>query len=238
MWGGQISLSRHDASTVLKIPNEADPIDFVICEIAAIPWRGVKYSKVKTGEKVLVIGQGLIGAFSAKFFTLMGAEVAVADVVAERLERAKRNGAAQCLNPDSPNFETEAAKFAPGGFDIIVEATGRASSVASALHLIRPCGLADPADTPRLILQGSYFEPVPWQYKCKYQGLRLEVMYPIDRTKEDRQDVIDWISSGRLKASGFVDAIIPSCEAPKAYAKLQEEPDKYFSVVFSWNRAA
>jgi 2-desacetyl-2-hydroxyethyl bacteriochlorophyllide A dehydrogenase len=251
MWGGQAS--RHVYTTTgedrpVLLPPGCDPFDYVIAETAAIAYRGVEAACVKRGESVVVIGQGIIGAFSAAILTLAGARTAVVDLDHSRLRRAMDNGAAYSINAGETDVLERLLNFLNGGADIVVEASGVRTGVEMAYKLLRRKPqkygkdyVVEPihfygGDWPRLVMQANYLDGVTHNPFGFTPGEGVVILSPSDRGIEDRQRTIELIRRQQLQASRFIDRIVPVSEAPAAYAALQRR--ECFSVVYDWGTHA
>lgn len=229
------------------LPEGADPLDYVLVEIGAIPLRGVEAAAPKPGETAIVIGQGLIGALSAAWLVRAGCRVAVVDLEAGRLERARRNGAALAVSPADADAKERLKVFTHGGADIVVEASGSTPGVELARSLLRrkPQNYSadytvEPilfygGDWPRLVFQANYLEKLPWAPDHTAPGEGVIILTPRDRGTEERQRVVEHVRAGRFSAKAFVDAVIPWERAPEAYAGLLSR--KLFSAVIDWEGA-
>ena len=247
MWGGQAShqvISTTGEDRPVLLPADADPLDYVMTEVSSISLRGVEAADPKPGETAVVIGQGVIGAFSAAWLSIHGCRVIVVDLEASRLERALRNGAAYTVSPKEPDALNRILTICNGGADIVVEASGSTPGVEMAFKLLRrkPQNYSkeykvEPIrfygdDWPRLVFQANYLEPFPWKPDGCMPGEAALFITPRDRGVEERQRVVEHVRSGHLKAAGFIDKIVPWKEAPSAYAALLER--SIFSAVIDW----
>ena len=240
-------LSTTDTDRPVLLPVGANPLDYVLVEIGAIPLRGVEAAAPKPGETAIVIGQGLIGALSAAWLVRAGCRVAVVDFEASRLERARLNGVALTVSPADPDLKERLKVFTNGGADIVVEASGSTPGVELARSLLRrkPQNYSteytvEPiqfygGDWPRLVFQANYLETMPWNPDHTAPGEGVIIITPRDRGTEERQRVVEHVRTGRFVAKTFVDAIIPYDRAPEAYAGLKER--KLFSAVIDWKGA-
>lgn len=236
-WGAQASYHRYVISgydCVLKLPENANPFDYLIVEIGGISWRGVKCANVEKGEFALVVGQGLIGALSAKFLMIKGAYTAVMDVVQSRLSRALKLGAIHAVNAREANAYERIRALFPEGADIIIEASGQPEAVQNALQLVRNRNVDWKGKIPRFIFQANYIKPVPANLAGLAPTQKITFLYPGDRTPEDRLQVLDMVARGELKTKDFVGKPIPFREARDAYRALKNEPDKHFTLAFKW----
>lgn len=246
-WGAhssrQVLPSRGTDRPVL-LPAGADPFDYVLTEISAIPLRGVEAAAVKTGETAVVIGQGLIGALSTAWLAVHGARVVAVDLEPARLERALRNGAAFAVSPAEPDAAKRIQVLCNGGADVVFEASGTSAGVETAFKLLRKKPqnysteytvepiLHYKGDWPRLVFQANYLEPLSWKPDESFPGEAATLITPRDRGTEERQRAVEHIRAGRLKGRDFVEKIFPWNDAPAAYAALRDRT--IFSAVFDW----
>ncbi len=250
LWGAHSAInvvSTNSTDRPVLLPVGANPLDYVLCEIGAIPLRGVEAADPKPGETAIVIGQGLIGALSAAWLVRAGCRVAVVDFEESRLERARLNGVALTVSPADPHLKERLKVFTNGGADIVVEASGSSPGIELARSLLRrkPQNYSkeytvEPikfygGDWPRLVFQANYLETIPWNPDHTAPGEGVIIITPRDRGTEERQRVVEHVRTGRFVAKTFVDAIIPYDRAPEAYAGLKER--KLFSAVIDWKGA-
>ena len=247
-WGGQASHHRCDpAETIIKLPEGAEPWEYIHAEVASISHRGVTAAYPKPGETAVVIGQGMIGAFNTKWLLLHGAKVIAIDIEDFRLELAKKWGVEAALNANDPDIREKILSYFNDGADIVIESSASMAGAKLAASLLRKpapqaMGLRYDVETihsnaniwPRLVFQASYHPIV----ETKPQGLQevegVVVIQPFDRSVEDRQAVVEHIRKGNLPASDIIDAPRPVSDAPYAYTELQDNPDKMMGLAFEW----
>ncbi len=75
-------------------------------------------------DNIIVIGSGTIGLAILQVAKGIGARVFVADVVDTKLAKAKALGADMTCNSKTENLAEKAEEFAPGGFDVVIDAVG------------------------------------------------------------------------------------------------------------------
>ncbi|WP_137844759.1 zinc-binding dehydrogenase [Microbacterium sp. 2FI] len=99
---------------------------------------------------VLVLGAGLIGLTAAAIAADRGARVIVADPDARRRDLALRFGAAAAVDPLDPSArEAALADLGRAEIDVVIEASGSAAAVASAIDAVGVGGI--------VVLVGSVF---------------------------------------------------------------------------------
>lgn len=242
-YGGQASHliynANHDCRPI-ALPQGAQPLDYVIAEIAAISLRGVTLTQPQRGESALVIGQGLIGALSAAWLHLMGCRVVAVDLSAKRLARAAQWGVAGTVNAREENAVERLAALCPGGADIVVEASATLPGLRLAYGMIRreaPMLRATQSACPRLLLQATFSEEVTIHPGNFFPGERVMILTPSDRGLLDRERTVEALRTGQLSAKPFIDRIVSYRDAPTAYGQLRDEPEECFSLIFDWATA-
>jgi len=247
-WGGQASrhiyVTKGEDRPVL-LPAGAKPLDYIVSEISAISLRGVTAANPKPGETAIVLGQGVIGAFSGAWLHQKGCRVIVADFEQGRLDRALSWGAAATVNMKNPDAEERLRRYCDGGADIVVESSGTSAGAKLAYQLIRrkPQGYTgeyrvEPmsfyGNWPRLVFQAGYLEDISINPVGCFPGEGILVLTPADHGIEDRLGAIEGLRTGRIRASDFVQKIARYSDAPDAYVALRDDRNANFSLVYDW----
>ncbi|HEY3397988.1 MAG TPA: zinc-binding dehydrogenase [Armatimonadota bacterium] len=237
-WGAQASHHRYQLGgydAALKLPTTAaEAFPYLICEIGAIPWRGVKFATTNPGESALVMGQGLIGALAGKFLVMHDVRTVVADVHPLRLNRALGWGVAAAVDMRAADANEQLRALLPEGADVLVEASGQPAPALNALQFVRNRNVAGPGPLPRVVFQANYLDPLNLDLAHNLPSGSISLFYPGDREPQDRLDVIEFVRQGRISAEEFAGEIVPFTEAPAAYRALRDQPDQHFSVAFKW----
>jgi threonine dehydrogenase-like Zn-dependent dehydrogenase len=227
---------------VLKLPADAypDPWHYVPIEVSAISWRGVSMAAPLPGETAVVVGQGVIGAFSARWLQVCGARVVAVDLSDQRLQRAKDWGMAT-VNAGRDDARQRIDALLDHGADIVVEASASMAGCRLASKLVKDAEphrllggylVGAPPRWPRLVLQASYTERMEMGPGGLVSGEGAAVLRPRDRTVADRLAVMERIRRRELAAADFVDRPTPVSEAPRVYAELAER--QRFAAAFAW----
>lgn len=215
----------------------------VFVRMAGVAITAVRSANVSAGDKVLVIGLGLVGNFAAQLFQLAGAEVLASDTIDERRAIAEQCGIARTVNPMSEDLEAAVLDWTTGhGVDIAVEAIGRSELIAEAVELTRRHG--------ELILLGSprahhTMDVTPMLTRIHLLGITLrgalEWLYPIPETPSLKHSItrnyrqlLEWMASGRLVVDPVRTHVLPPEQCTEAYAGLMDQKDRYLGVVFDW----
>lgn len=171
----------------------------------------VENTRLKPGDRVIVIGPGTIGILCAAMARLCGAQVAVLGLPADefRLSIARRYGC--------ETFTGDATKWAKErdglGVECVIDAAGHSSTLNIAMSLVRPNGKItkvgwgpqplnfslDPLVQKNITLQGSFSHNWPmWE--------RVLVL----------------LSSGQLNVKPIIGGVWPIAEWKEAFEKMHK----------------
>lgn len=113
---------------LVKVPDELEDEKAVFTEPAAVACHGFKKAKPEEGQKVLVIGAGVIGLLMIQLAQADGAAVSALDLVPQRLELAKSLGAVSG-HADLQSCEEN------GPYDVIFDTSGAPGALDSAIKV-------------------------------------------------------------------------------------------------------
>jgi len=168
-------------------------------------------SKIKPGDRVIVLGPGTIGILCAAVAKLCGAEVAIVGLENDqhRLNIAKQYGC-NVIVGDATNWATERDGL---GADFIIDAAGTSITLKIALQLARPNGhitkvgwgpqplgfSLDPLVQKNITLQGSFSHNWPiWER------------------------VISLLANGMLNVKPIIGGVWPITEWHEAFEKMHK----------------
>lgn len=208
----------------IKVPDGLSSELAAFGGIAAVSSMGATMPETKPGDRVLVVGQGVIGQFAAQHFRLRGAEVAVTDLHKKRMAIAAACGADHLIE-GGPNMVTALRALWPDGADIVADTTGSYRVVEASLGAVRR--------------RGSYVF-LGW---CKGSDFALERLHGqtvfrayFPWTLEPRHVQHSWrmMKQGGLRVEPLITHRFHVREAPAAYEMIFSKPEDYVGIVFDW----
>lgn len=114
-----------------------------LCEPLACCLRAVDHAKMTPGDKVAVLGGGVIGQLLTQLARLAGASVVLVTRQQERRSLAESLGAQATVDPAKSDVVAAIAGptgFAPGGVDVAFEAAGVSDTFQGAIAVVRNAG--------------------------------------------------------------------------------------------------
>jgi predicted dehydrogenase/threonine dehydrogenase-like Zn-dependent dehydrogenase len=211
--------------------------------ICAIALHAVHQAEPKLGDRVLVVGQGLVGLLVTNLLSLAGARVMATDVQPSRASVARTMGAEKVVIVPAQDLSAEVRLWTEGyGADLAVLCTASRSSapVEQAAEALR--------DRGRMVVVGITKMELPWnlfyekeldvRYSRSYGAGRYDPTYewggadyPIGyvRWTEQRnfEACLQLMAQGRLDLGALTTRRVPFSEALAVYDDLVrgERPD-------------
>lgn len=168
----------------------------VLAEPFAIGLYAVRQSQVFSGAKVAILGAGPIGLSCMAAGRALGAgKVFMTEIIKERLQLARENGAEWVGNPHQENIVQSISRLEPGGMDIVYECAGQQETLNQGIELLKPGGKLMMVGIPRE-------ERVSF---CPDLIRRKEVtMINVRRQNHCTQKAIDMQAAGQVKLDFMV----------------------------------
>ena len=196
------------------IPEDLEDRVAVLTEPLAVAAHAVKLLPPKEGDRLLVLGAGVIGLLTLQLAVLEGANATASDLLAERLSLAERFGAARTFRV------REGDELEPSSFDLIYETSGARSGLAEAVRLAAPGG--------RIALLGLPGEDHPVS-AAQIVRKELSVAGSMIYTDEFPQ-VMDLLRKGKIETGPFTGDVITMNEVDHALQTFNE-PDRVKTLV-------
>ena len=123
------------------VPSPSLPLDVLaLVEPFSIGMHAVGRTEVTSRDTVLVLGCGGVGAGAIAAASARGAHVIGLDLDDEKLDQARRLGAAATVDGRRDVAEQVRALTGGDGPSVVIEAVGSPSTYRLALELVAPCG--------------------------------------------------------------------------------------------------
>ena len=227
----------------LKAPEGLDGRRAVCTRMAGVAITALRASSVTAGDRVVVIGLGLVGNFAAQLMRLAGAEVLGVDLSPARLALARQCGIQRLVNPAEDDLAQVVLDWTDGqGAHAVVEAIGRSELVAQAVTLARRHGEVILLGSPRARVT---MDVTPMLTRIHMLAIRmigaLEWTFPIPETERARFSITDnyrrimrWIAEERLIVEPLISHVLAPEACQGAYDGLLDRKDDYLGVLFDW----
>jgi 2-desacetyl-2-hydroxyethyl bacteriochlorophyllide A dehydrogenase len=207
----------------LVIDESLSLTNLALIEPLAVGFHAAKRGEVKPGQKVLVLGCGVIGLGAVAGAEFFGAEVIAVDLFDEKLAKAKTAGATHTINSNKEDVHQRLLELTDGhGPDVIIEAVGHPLTFRMAVDEV--------CFTGKVVYIGYAAEPVC--YETKYFVMKeLDIRGSRGSDKEDFENVLKMVKSGKLNPEDIVSHTYPFNDAGKAIRLWAEDPSVVTKIV-------
>ncbi|WP_100012696.1 zinc-binding alcohol dehydrogenase family protein [Lentibacillus sediminis] len=224
--GGMREFAVMPAKQVHKVNAEIDWDEAVMAEPYTIgaqaAWRG----NVQAGQTVFIQGAGPIGITVLKMVKLLGANVIISDIMNERLEFAKENGADHTINPSESDVTAKISEITEGeGANAVIDAVGTPKTFELSVDVASPAGY--------VVTLG--FDKKPSAI-AMMQITKKELTIAGSRLQTNQfEKVIDLINTRQLTQNGLVTHKFPLSEVQEALTFVEENPQKVRKAVIEFD---
>lgn len=186
--------------------------ELALIEPFSISQHAVSRAEIKKTDRVLIVGAGPIGLFALLAAKHRCAEIAVADVLDNRLELAKQYGAAAVVNTREKSLEEFTREFTDGnGFDVCIEACGAPETFLGCIE--------SAAFAANIILIGNGKRETTFNHSVLLKK-ELNIHGSRNAMKQDFLDNIDAVACGRADVLKMVSGVYGMTEALDAFKAL------------------
>jgi L-iditol 2-dehydrogenase len=181
-------------------------------EPVSIALHAVERLGIKGGERVAVIGSGMIGLLVIQALRVAGcSEVMAVDIDPGRLELARKLGAAHTVNSAEADAVRRIQELTSGeGVDVAAEVVGNAPALNTAIAAVRRGG--------RVALVGNLAAEVPFPLQAVVTR-ELTLLGSCSSAGEYKR-AIELVASGQINVAPLVSAVAPLAEGPQWFERL------------------
>jgi predicted dehydrogenase len=236
-----------------KVPEAVPDEAAAFTVLGAIALQGVRLIQPTLGERVAVIGLGLVGLLAVQLLRAHGCPVLGLDMVPDRLALARRFGAEVVDLAAGEDALAAAEAFSHGrGVDavLIAAATQSHEPIRQASQMCRQRGRIVLVGVAGLELSRDEFykKELTFQVSCSYGPGRYDPNYeekgqdyPFGLVRWTAQRnfeaVLELLADGRLDVAPLITHRVPIEEAERAYAQL-EQNRQALGILLTYARAA
>ena len=224
------------------LPPHVDPVHGIFARVGEIALNAMLDGEPHLGETVAVFGLGVIGQVVCQLARLSGARVIGIDLVAERLDLARRLDVDVVIDGRAGGTAEQIKQLTDNrGADLCIEVTGNARGLHEA---IRAC-----AYNSRVVAVGFYqgeaaglllgeeYHHNRIQLVCsQISGVNPALQYRWDKPRLTRA-FMRLVADGRVPLDALVTHVVPFREAAAAFELLDTQPSAVMQAVLSFASA-
>ncbi len=215
---------RVRADLVIKIPDRVTDEEGAMVEPTAVALHAIHLADIKVGNKVLVVGGGIIGLLCAEFAKMEGANyVAMTETNKARGNKAVELGVAdEWFDALEENITNKIMEKSNGGFDIVIDCSGNSAAVSSAIMYTKVGG--------KVMLVGVSLAPItiPTAIAVTHE---LQLQGAIAYTVPEFKKALELIAEKKIDVLKFLDDIVPLEKVQESFERLTSGHDSAVKII-------
>jgi threonine dehydrogenase-like Zn-dependent dehydrogenase len=199
--------------------------ELCLVEPLTVGFHAVARGRVTAQDSVAVFGCGGVGLGAIAASGFRGARTIGIDVDDDKLNLARKTGAAETINTSKGSLHQRLLDLTNGlGPDVIIEAIGLPQTFRAAVEEV--------AFTGRVVYIGYAKEPVAYETRLFVQK-ELDIMGSRNALPEDFREVIRMLEDHRFPVDAAVSSVLPLADAPNALRAWSENPAGFTKIMIS-----
>src|SRR3954454_22105550 len=222
---------------VAPVPDGVSLRDAAFTTVGAIAMQGVRRAEPALGERVVVVGLGLIGLLTVQLLRAAGVRVLGVEPDARRRELAERFGAERVVAPGEAAAAAKAWTGGVGADTALIPASSRSDEIVnSAIGLLRRKGRTVVVGDVGLGLErGPIYQREsdflispsygPGRYDPTYEegGVDYPIAYVRWTENRNMEEFLRLLGTGDVNVAPLVELELPAEQANEAYAAIKSE---------------
>ena len=189
---------------LVKVPEGVDPKDAVLFDVICVSLHGVRKSKFKIGDNVVVSGTGPIGLAAIQFLKKGGANKIIVLGTSDGKEPIlRRYGADYFINSKKcENVAAEVCRIlgSPVGADVVFECAGHPSSLQNCIDCVKPGG--------QVAVIGTINEPLPTIVPGSFSIHEPDLQFTFVYTEEEVKMYLEMLAAKKIEFPDMVTDIV------------------------------
>jgi len=225
-WAGHVAVSVTNQRDVLKLPAGLDPVAASGLVLTQVGYNHGSRPPVAAGTRAVVVGDGLVGLWSAETLQHRGAAVMLIGRHDERLHTFQLRGDSRIFNARDADVAAAVEAFSPGGAPIVIDTLTTTDALHQSLRFLAHDGH---------IVAGGYY--IEGHNLIDYQRLtaREATLYtPGGWTRPRLERTLEWVAQGHLQVLNKITHRWPVVRAVEAYELLVRNDQPFLAMVIDW----
>lgn len=223
--------------SLFQVPDEVSDEEASFMELGIITLQGIRRARIAPGDRVAVVGQGLIGQLSNRLARISGAaSVTAVASTRNRAGNALRSGWVNrflALN-ENPRLEDIRA-------DIVIEAVGTPGAVLTAMACARDGGTVVLLGSARGLGREIDLHTTAQMRRIKLVGAHISVLPMQDVSpgrftyQEEGRLFLELLRTKRLEVADLITWRARPSDCNTVYEVLARGGDHHIGILFVWN---
>ncbi|EDY84489.1 oxidoreductase, zinc-binding dehydrogenase family [Verrucomicrobiia bacterium DG1235] len=223
--GGHVSPSVCPRGAVLKLPEGMDPLAFSGLVLTQVGYNSGIRPHLNPGDGAIVVGDGLVGQWTAQMLASRGAKVALVGRHSDRLAYFKQG---ETFLEDGGKWKEKIAEMFPDGAQVAVDTVGSIEIMDALQGLLRRFA--------HLVSAGFYGPDDQLQLQPpRYKELCIDLVS--GATPERLQETLNLVADGTLDTLSLITHRFPVEKAVEAWTLIETKSEPVMGVILDWGNS-
>ncbi len=223
--GGHISPAVTHQSQVWKLREGLSPILASGLVLTQVGYNVGACPRLHAGDNAVVLGDGMVGHWSAQTLQEREARVLLVGRHQDRLDRFACRDGDMTVNVAEKDLLETLAQWAPSGIDIVADTVGSIATLETLLPRMRHFG--------QVVSAGFYGSNGLIDIQ-KLRNQELTLYTPAGWTKERMDTTLQWLANGKLTTGHLITHHFPAARAADAFDLILHRRAPVLGVVLDW----
>lgn len=224
-FAGHISPAVTHHSQIWKIPEGIDPVAVSGLVLTQVGYNTGMRPTMAAGDAAVVIGDGMVGHWTAQTLQHRGARVLLAGRHDERLARFQPRASDRVVNVTREELLEAARAFAPEGIQVVADTVGSIAALETLLPIMRHNGQISSA--------GFYGHHGRIDIQKLRQG-EITLHTPAGWSKERMDATLTLLVQGALQTLPLITHRFPAERAGEAFDLILSRRESVLGVILDW----
>ncbi len=225
-------------ASLFAVPEGVDLLEASYIEIGIICLQGIRKAGIRPGDRVAVLGQGLIGQMATRLARAVGASPIVALAMSRR--RARSAVGAHGADTFVAIAEDPGALTALGA-DIVIEAVGTSKAIVQAMGAVRPGGTVVLLGSSRDLGRDLDWRDIAQQRRVRLVGAHISIMPAKDASPgswtyaQEGRLFLELLRTGQLHVADLTTWRASPTACNQVYEVVAQGGADQVGIVFDWH---
>jgi bacteriochlorophyllide a dehydrogenase len=222
---GQLSPSIGGRNDIWKLPAGVDPLAFAGLVLTQVGYNAGARPRLEIGDGAIIIGDGLVGQWSAQTLAWRGAKVLMVGRHSDRLEKFAQAPYCHVVNAREEDWIAKAKDLFPNGAQAAVDTIGSIEVMEQLQSVVRRNG--------HLVSAGFYGTEDRFALQpARYGELAIELVSGWQPRRMD--ETLHLIAAGHLQTLPLITHRFPVAQAADAWALIESKKEPVLGVILDW----
>jgi 2-desacetyl-2-hydroxyethyl bacteriochlorophyllide A dehydrogenase len=223
---GHVSVSVTNQRDVLRLPPGLDPVAASGLVLTQVGYNHGSRPPVSEGTRAIVVGDGLVGLWTAETLQARGAAVLLIGRHDERLRTFETRGGSRTANERHADVDRVVQEWSPGGAPIVVDTLTTTDALHASLRFLAHDG--------HIVAGGYYVEGHNLIDYIRLASREATLYAPGGWMRPRLERALELIVKGDLRVLDKITHRWPIERATEAYDLLIRKQEPFLGMVIDW----